>query len=266
MKSKIKYIFQVTNTLYLLDKIVYLKAKWDNRLKNRSFKESNPSFKLPSDYFLYETYKLDYEQYKEDGMLAAKEFYEWTKPYLPTNCSILEWGCGVARIIRHFNSVNNTEFKLFGADINEKMISWNKANIENVIFKTIQYQPPTIFLNNTFDLVYALSVFTHIEGGKQKEWLDEVARILKPNGIFLFSTHGTNYFDKLSESQMLSLKENGFYTISFSQKGHRMMTTYNISQSFSKILQNNFEIINFFEGKLFKEKVGGQDLWIVRKK
>lgn len=266
MKSKIKHLFQATNSLHVLDKILYIKAKLSNRINNKKFKIDNPDFKIPPDYFLHETYKLDYQQYKEDGMLAAQEIYEWTKQYLPKTGSVLEWGCGVARIIRHFNTANHAQFQLFGADINEEMIRWDKDNIDGVAFKTINYQPPTSYPDNSFDLAYAFSVFTHIEGNNQEDWINEIARIVKTNGIFLFTTHGTHYVDKLSETQKTQLHLEGFYTISFIQKGHKMMTTHNLSQRFAEIIENKFEIISFFEGKHFKEKAGGQDLWIVRKK
>ncbi|MBK8442997.1 MAG: class I SAM-dependent methyltransferase [Sphingobacteriales bacterium] len=266
MKSKVKYIFQLTNTLKILDQILFIKAKWTNRAKNQKFKNDHSSFKFPPDYFLYETYKLDYKQYKEDGYVSAKEVYEWTKDYLPHNASVLEWGCGVARIVRHLKTISNSNFKIFACDINNEMIVWNKNNIDDVEFKTIEYEPPTDYVKNTFDLVYGLSVFTHIEGSKQKDWITEISRILKPKGIFLFTTHGTNYFDKLSDAQMSELNLNGFYTTTFGQKGHRMMTTYNDCKKFKELLENEFEVVEFFEGKNFKEKFGGQDLWIVKKK
>ncbi|MEZ5045668.1 MAG: class I SAM-dependent methyltransferase [Chitinophagaceae bacterium] len=178
----------------------------------------------------------------------------------------LEWGCGVSRIIRHFPNLINSNSSLFACDINEKMIQWNKANIENVYFDTIDYTPPTHYDNNTFDLVYALSVFTHIENTQQIDWIDEIARILKPNGIFLFTTHGTHFYNKLSNTQLKELYENGSYTIPYIQKGHRMMSTYNVSDAFKKSLSLYFEVLEFYEGKLHLNKVGGQDLWIVRKK
>ncbi|MEZ5045667.1 MAG: hypothetical protein R2831_01615 [Chitinophagaceae bacterium] len=73
LKSFIKYIFQLSNILPIIDKISFVRAKWINKQSNSLFKAQNPNFKLPSDYFLYETYRLNYEQYKEDGIITAKE-------------------------------------------------------------------------------------------------------------------------------------------------------------------------------------------------
>lgn len=266
LKSYIKYIFQKANILPLIDKFNFIRAKWNNQKANQLFKAQNPDFKLPSDYFLYETYRLDYAQYKEDGFITAKEINEWTSKYLNDTKMILEWGCGVSRIIRHFPNFINSESKLYGCDINYEMTKWNKENIENINFDTINYLPPTRYENNKFDLVYALSVFTHIEDTQQNEWINEIARITKPNGVFLFTTHGTHFFEKLSTIELNHLQSKGSYTIPYNQKGHRMMSTYNISENFKNNVELHFDVLEFYEGKFNIDKVGGQDLWIVRKR
>jgi ubiquinone/menaquinone biosynthesis C-methylase UbiE len=266
LKSTVKYIFQKINILPLLDKFNFIRAKWNNKKRNDLFVKNNPLFKLPSDYFLYETYRLNYAQYKEDGFVSAKEINEWSSKYLNETKVILEWGCGVSRIIRHYHNFINAESKLFACDINDEMTKWNKANIDNIQFDTISYTPPTLYKDNMFDFVYALSVFTHIEDTQQKSWIDEIARIIKPNGIFLFTTHGTNFHDKLSSAQLKELHKNGSYTVPYNQKGHRMMSTHNLSDVFKESLKDSFEVLEFYEGKHNLDKVGGQDLWLIRKK
>jgi len=41
-------------------------------------------------------------------------------------------------------------------------------------------------------LVYAISVFTHLNEELQFLWLDELKRITKPNGILLLTLHNTD--------------------------------------------------------------------------
>jgi len=41
-----------------------------------------------------------------------------------------------------------------------------------------------------FDLVYSISVFTHLPEAMQFAWLDELARVCAPGGILIASTHG----------------------------------------------------------------------------
>ncbi len=44
--------------------------------------------------------------------------------------------------------------------------------------------------NESFDCVYAISVFTHLSEKMHYAWIEELFRIIKLNGILIFTTHG----------------------------------------------------------------------------
>lgn len=266
LKRQVKQFFISTNTLFILDKLNYLIAKVAKFSKNKKFKKSNPDFPLPPDYYLFETYILDYKQYKEDGEVTALEILEWTKQYQIEPLRILDWGCGVARVTRHIPKHVDKNSLITGADINDQMIKWNSEKIPEVKFFKINYYPPANFSATQFNLVFALSVFTHIEADFQLKWIEEMYRLISDKGIFLFTTHGKKYNSRLSEPDRYELNTKGFITKSYRKKGHRMMTTYNDPESFKKILVPYFDILEYYDGGTYPEKTGGQDLWIVRKK
>ena len=266
MKKKIKSFIHYIGLTKYLDKLLFLKSKIFMFLKNKETKNKFPNFTFPPDYYLYETYELNYLNYKNDGELTAKEIYDWVKPYKNNLHSILEWGCGVARVIRHFTALMDKNVDIYGVDINEKMIQWNATNINNIKFTTCSYYPPTKFDDNKFDLIYCISVFTHIEFEYQEKWIAEIHRILEPNGIFLFTTHGKKYHSTLLENEINALVNKGYYTKSYHQKGHRMMATYNTKEYFEKLLIPYFSILEYHDGAENQAKIGGQDLWIVQKK
>ena len=265
LKRQIKNIFIKLNALAILDKFNYAYSSLKYLAKNINYRKQNPDFAFPPNYYLYETYRLDYKQYKEDGELTAKEIIEWTSKYIQGQFKILEWGCGVGRIIRHIPDLVEKNSIFFGIDINEKMINWNSANISNINFQKIDYCTPTFFDKNEFNLVFALSVFTHIEFKFQADWLAEIQRITSDNGIFLFTTHGKKYEINLDPNEKEILHNQGALTIDYKQKGHRMMSTYNNYESFKIVVQDYFEILEYYSGVEYPEKAGGQDLWIVRK-
>ena len=266
IRRTVKSFFVATNTLSVLDRFNYYIAYLKNLRKNRTFKKVNPQFNVPPNYYLYETYLLDYEQYKEDGEITAKEVIDWTKQYLHNSLAILEWGCGVARVVRHIPNYVSRDSKVYGIDINKQMTDWNSKHIPTVSFSINEYNPPTRFNENYFDLVFALSVFTHIEYQFQLKWLKEMHRIIKTGGVFLFTTHGKKYDKNLTQRQIHKLDLKGSLTMEYKKKGHRMMGTYNRYEKFKQQVENYFLILEYYDGAEHPDKVGGQDLWIVRKK
>jgi len=52
-----------------------------------------------------------------------------------------------------------------------------------------------------FDLIVGWSVFSHLSEYSATAWLDEMARILRPNGYCVFSTWGGRFLDRLADEQ-----------------------------------------------------------------
>jgi SAM-dependent methyltransferase len=267
MKSYIKAFIYKLGLSPILDYLLYLTNYFLKFKKNRNFKSNNPSLNLPPSYYLYETYNLDYKLYIEDGELAAKEVAEWTLKYLKSkSINILEWGCGVARICRHIDKYFPLNSTINACDINTKMIEWNTKNIPNVFFKTTSYMPPITYDSNIFNLILGFSVFTHIETQFQENWLHDIQRILVDDGVFLFSTHGNLHISKLTKSEQNIFNDKGAFCKSYFKKGHRLMSTYNNPSKFKEIVEKYFIILEYFDGESNYSKLGGQDLWIVKKK
>ncbi len=261
-----KDMFYKAGLVSVLDWLLYQASRLSNKKKNRKFRKANPGLIIPPDYFLYETYKLDYESFFKDGECTAREIIEWTEKYLePGPKKILDWGCGVSRIAMHINKFTDTYTSVHACDISEQMISFNKKSYSNISYSQVLYSPPTNYGNGSFDLIYGLSIFTHIEADMQDKWFKEMYRILNNHGVFLFTTHGMFFYPKLldKEKQLLVLK--GVFSKEYQKKGHRMMSTYNSHAALSKLLEKYFEILEFHDGTVDQTKTGGQDLWIVRK-
>lgn len=265
IKRLLKVLFIKTRLLFVLDKINYFLSKFKNYRRNKEFKKLNSGFAIPPDYYLYETYALDYTLYKEDGSNTAIEILEWTSKYKQPR-KVLEWGCGVSRVIRHIPDYAGKDCQVYGVDINDEMINWNAKNIAGVKFEKNNYNPPLSFPDNQFDLIFALSVFTHIEPEVQNLWVKEIHRVAGVNGIFLFTTHGKMYESHLNEKAAEELKSKGAFLQPYKQKGHRMMTTYNSYENFKTSIEPYFEILEYYDGEKFPEKAGRQDLWIVKKR
>lgn len=267
MKIYIKNLFYKAGLSPVLDSILYRYSFLKNKKHNQAYAKKNSLVAYPPDYYLYETYKLDYQQYIEDGDLSAKEIVEWTMKHINIQkLNILEWGCGVSRTTRHLHKYLPQHSNIFACDVNAGMIEWNKAHIQNIHFSLINHNPPTSYNTSCFNIIFCISVFTHIDSIQQTNWLKEIYRILDDSGIFLFTTHGSYYNNKLLQKELQELTEKGVYTKNYYKRGHRLMSTYNDANQFKKVVENLFTVLEFYDGSSNLEKVGGQDLWIVQKK
>jgi len=265
LKYHVKYFLYKLGLAGWIYRRLFRIASQKNRHKNARYLATNPGTALPGDLFLFETYQLDYRKFIEDGRLAAEEIIEWTKPFLPHySLRVLDWGCGAARICRHLPPLL-PDAMIFGCDTNEFLISENKKQVPGIVFSTINGFPPLLYADSYFDLVYGFSVLTHIDAGMQENWLKELHRITKPDGIVLVTTHGAAFLKQLIGPQKKRLKATGIYTQSYPLHGHRMMTTYHDAQHFKKMLAPFFSVKIFFDGSMYPAKAGGQDLWILER-
>lgn len=124
---------------------------------------------------------------------------------------VLEWGCGCGRSLRAIKRLH-PDLDLSGTDVDPEAIDWLQQNYGSIAtFKTNAAAPPIEFKDNTFDLIYAVSVFTHLPEDMQFQWLGELARLLAPGGIALLSIHGENHHSKQGAEARKVLKEKGFY-------------------------------------------------------
>ncbi len=106
---------------------------------------------------------------------------------------VLDFGCGSGRVLRHFLD-EEAEFELWGCDIDAASVRWVNANLTPPV-RCVKNDmaPPLPFDDGRFDLVYATSVFTHID--RWSDWLLEMYRILAPEGLLVASFLGEGMWE-----------------------------------------------------------------------
>jgi SAM-dependent methyltransferase len=112
--------------------------------------------------------------------------------------SVLDFGCGCGRVTRWWADFPGA---VAGSDLSAAAITWCRANLAFGRFERNGLAPPLSFEDESFELVYALSVFTHLTEPLQLAWRDELRRVLKPGGLLLLSTHGRSYVPRLVPSE-----------------------------------------------------------------
>ena len=160
--------------------------------------------------------KLDANFYFESGytqMLSWMQILERNGFNLRTASAIMELGCGSARLIRHLRCIDG--IKLLGADLTPEMVGWCGQNLPGISFHVNGLRPPLQFAEpNSFDLVFAASVFTHIPLETQHLWIQELFRIIRPGGFLLCDVLGRWHQERmLNAEEMRNLRQKGALTL-----------------------------------------------------
>ncbi len=84
-----------------------------------------------------------------------------------------------------------------------------RDSVSSAEFKQNRPLPPLDYRDEMFDLVYAVSVFTHLSEEFQLPWLDELKRILKPNGVLLATVYNNSVWESLDPTTVTEIRRKG---------------------------------------------------------
>lgn len=264
MKVLISSLLRKFWLLYFFDKLRYFYFFLKTITIRKNFKKQYSEIKLPPDYLIYESFRLNYEKYYFDGKDSAHWIIsQLSRHAVVKNMKILDWGCGPARMVRHLPEILNYTCDIYGTDYNEKSIDWCKNNIINIIFNCNKLEASLDYSDNFFDIVYGISIFTHLSEKFHYLWFNELIRITKKDGILFFTTHGKAFLNKLTSVEQELFNTGQIVEKGRTKEGHRTYSAFQPSDFFIKVIGKH-EIIEFIEGKV-KNGQPEQDIWVIRK-
>jgi ubiquinone/menaquinone biosynthesis C-methylase UbiE len=125
---------------------------------------------------------------------------------------ILEAGCGAGY---SFETISKSYFpkEYYAFDLNEKMVrkSFGRIKKNKLSVKVFQGNITKIpFKSNKFDVVLIFTVLHHVT--KWREALQEVHRILKPNGVILINEINQRSLDRFERYAKVSHPKNARFT------------------------------------------------------
>jgi SAM-dependent methyltransferase len=264
-KVVLKKPIAALNLLTIVEQVNFFLEKWKNRKSNNDFKNKNPNVKLPPDFYLYETFTMNYEKFYTNGIPTAEWLFDSIKEFKDiNNISVLDWGCGTGRIIRHLPLIGGINNSYFGCDYNKKYVDWCSKNIAGVNFKLNNLNPPFSYENNSFDFIYGISIFTHLSEELHYSWMQELTRVLKPNGILLLTTHGEVHKFKLLPKEQEAYNTGNLVVHGYKKEGNRLFASYQSPQFFKSLCaKNNLEVLKHIPGEI-KNNKAQQDVWVLK--
>ncbi len=163
--------------------------------------------------------------------------------------TLLDFGCGSGRLLAGWHIIS-PHVELFGCDLNARLIQWTQQNLPLAIqCQPNNLIPPLPYQNDQFDLIYLISVFTHLSKATQKQWIKELKRILRPNGYILITLHGLLYVKNAfhhQPDQIQSFIDQGYLENELENvEGSNQFCTFH-HYSFVQELFSDFELIGFF--------------------
>jgi len=175
--------------------------------------------------------------------------------------ALLDFGCGCGRVLRHWARLPNP--RVHGCDIDERMIAWCRENLPFAEVAVNSSSPPLPYVADTFGLVYAFSVFTHLTEQAQHAWMAECRRVLEPGGFLLISTLGEHYasLDRLAPSELDAFRSGQLVVLYEGASGRSLCSAYHPVEYVRTRLAAEYELVSFMPAA----DDGRHDLYLLRK-
>ena len=247
-----------------IDHLRYQWILWKTRKTRVQFRAENPDVVLPPDYYMYETFALDYHQYYYASEEAARFWAEMFGQYKDLEqAHVLDWGCGPGRVIRHMPKFLPQTAQCYGCDYNADYIHWCSKHLKGIDFASHGVNPPLPYANESMDLIYGISIFTHLSEAGHNAWRNELMRVLKPQGVLCITLHGDVFINRLNEEQKANYQADKLVTVGNTMEGHRTYIAFHPPAYVSSWLAD-FTLLKHVPGTL-KNGKPQQDIWLFQK-
>lgn len=115
---------------------------------------------------------------------------------------VLDFGCSSGRVIRNLKAAL-PDIQAFGCNPGASSIDLIAPLVPDVRFFTSNQAPPIAESDFSFDMVSAISVWSHFSEQRALDSFAEMARIIVPGGRLIFSTDGmrsVHHFSQVKKS------------------------------------------------------------------
>jgi SAM-dependent methyltransferase len=218
----------------------------------------HPSFSNPRDAVSY---------YFNDGRSSAHKLREILSADLgidpSTPLSLLEFASGYGCVTRHLAKIL-PNVSIVASDIHPEANEFvrQRIGVNSIQSTSIPEEFPKAFF---YDVVFALSFFSHMPKKTWTRWLKVLSDQLNVNGHLIFTTHGLISARKLMPD--LQFDEEGFHFHEASEQGDLSKAEYGTTMTTPSFVIRAVEQLDDCQVRVFKGGFwwGHQDLLVVQK-
>lgn len=139
---------------------------------------------------------LSVREYSKKYLRAGEKYV--IEKYMPADSSVLDLGCGAGRTTIYIfeNGCN-----VIGVDISDSLIDQARKNFPEIDFRVMDARSLN-FKDSSFDAVFfsfnGIDNLTSLT--ERKKVMEEVRRVLRPGGFFIYSSHNSLAFPRTATS------------------------------------------------------------------
>ena len=220
------------------------------------FLVENKSFKSVNDAINY---------YFMDGRKSARKLSGFIGDLNPSNgenIKVLEFASGYGCVTRHFNN-ELPGIDITSCDIHDDAVRFIESKLEGKAILS-HAVPELLKLDVQYDVVFALSFFSHMPKSTWSRWLKSLASCTKKNGYILFTTQGIESRKYFGNPE---LDNEGFWFKSESEQKDLDTSEYGQTIVSPKYVFSAINNLNLLElNRYYKSNWWGhQDLYIVQR-
>jgi SAM-dependent methyltransferase len=116
--------------------------------------------------------------------------------------SWLDFGCGYGRVLRFLLARGIAASRVEASDVIQDGVSFCVSEF-GVHGKRSAYRMDHVDLGRKYEVVYAISVVTHLNPEETDAFLRLIGRVVEPGGLVLFTTHGDWWIENQSATESL---------------------------------------------------------------
>jgi SAM-dependent methyltransferase len=246
-------------------KLGYLRSA-ELRAKNRALAAAatEDGYPLPPPKFVYAVAgHFDLSSYVQSGIDHARFIRERLSANgveIERVGALLDFGCGCGRVLRHWHDLSST--RVCGSDLNPKLVAWCNDALPFASVTTNGLEPPLRYDDDAFDVVYAISVFTHLTEPLQHRWMRELERVLAPGGVALITTKGLSRSDVMSDAERQRFDAGELIVQADRYAGHNLCAAFHPERYIRGRLAGDLEVVEFVAAD---GEVITQDATVLRK-
>ena len=237
-----------------------------SKRRNAEFVKLHPGEPMPPLDLMADNHAhCDYATYYDSGLFQARMYvdlfgrhFDFTQT---AGVQIFEWGCGTGRILRHLRRLYDPASVIVrGSDYNPAAVEWCARALPDIPVFRNELAPPLDLDDNSIDIAYCSSVFTHLSDDLCRQWIAELARIVRPGGLISFTTAGMRFAHRYQESEKDAYRRGIPIYREWDEVGRRDFFSWHPPQYVRRVFLSNLEELE----QISAEQSTRKDMWLAR--